>query len=92
MLDVVGRGEDIAIPYALSLNAFSESCSGRALKLVGASKNWLPILLLVVYQNWNFTYTTRQGSRVSCLTQTGFAAFGEGMQLISVLQPNNFPY
>ncbi len=28
-------------------------------------------------------YTTRQGSRVSCLAQTGFAAFGNGVQLIS---------
>ncbi len=29
------------------------------------------------------TYTTRQGSRVSCVAQTGFAAFGKGVQLIS---------
>ncbi len=28
-------------------------------------------------------YTTRQGSRINCLTQTGFAAFGKGVQLIS---------
>ncbi len=48
-----------------------------------ASKSWLPILLLVVYTDWNLTYTTRQGSQVSCLTQTGFAAFGKGVQLIS---------
>ncbi len=26
-------------------------------------------------------YTTRQGRRVSCLAQTGFAAFGKGVQL-----------
>ncbi len=38
---------------------------------------------LVVYTNWNLTYTTRQGRRVSCLAQTGFAAFGKGVQLIS---------
>ncbi len=33
--------------------------------------------------NLNLAYTTRQGSRVSCLVQTGFAAFGKGVQLIS---------
>ncbi len=27
--------------------------------------------------------TTKQGSRVSCLAQIGFAAFGKGVQLIS---------
>ncbi len=32
------------------------------------------------------TYTTRQGSGVSCLAQTGFAAFGKGVQLISGLR------
>ncbi len=31
----------------------------------------------------DLTYTTRQGSRVSCVAQTGFAAFGKGVQLIS---------
>ncbi len=36
-----------------------------------------------VYTNWNLTYTTRQGIRVSCLAQNGFAAFGKGVQLIS---------
>ncbi len=36
-----------------------------------------------VYTNWNLAYTTRQGSRVSCLAQTGFAAFVKGVQLIS---------
>ncbi len=39
------------------------------------------------YQNpkiGNLTYAIKQGSRVSCLAQTGFAAsFGEGVQLIS---------
>ncbi len=40
-------------------------------------------LLLVVYANWNLTYTTWQSSRVSCLAQTVFAAFGKGVQLIS---------
>ncbi len=34
-------------------------------------------------------YTTRQGSRVSCLAQTGFAAFGKGVQLISGLYTYN---
>ncbi len=28
-------------------------------------------------------YTTRQGSGVSCLAQTDFAAFGKGVHLIS---------
>ncbi len=36
-----------------------------------------------MYPNWNLTDTTRQGSRVSCLAQTGFAAFVKGVQLIS---------
>ncbi len=31
----------------------------------------------------DLTYTTRQGSRVSCVAQVGFAAFGKGVQLIS---------
>ncbi len=35
------------------------------------------------YTNWNLAYTARQGSRVSCLAQTGFAAFGKAVQLIS---------
>ncbi len=30
------------------------------------------------------TYTINQGGRVSCLAQTGFAAFGKGVQLINV--------
>ncbi len=29
------------------------------------------------------TFTTRQGSRVNCLAQIGFAAFDKGVQLIS---------
>ncbi len=29
------------------------------------------------------TYTTKQGNRVSCLAQTGFAAFVKLMQLVS---------
>ncbi len=31
------------------------------------------------FVNGNMAYTTRQGSRVSCLAQTGFAAFGKGV-------------
>ncbi len=31
------------------------------------------------------TYTTKQGSRVSCSAQTSFAAYDKGMQLISWL-------
>ncbi len=34
-------------------------------------------------QSLELTYTTRQGSRVSCVAQTGFAAFGKEVQLIS---------
>ncbi len=29
------------------------------------------------------TYTTKEGGRVGCLAQTGFAAFGKGVQLVS---------
>ncbi len=40
-------------------------------------------------------YTTKQGGRVSSLAQTGFAAFGKGVQLISGCPyaeiPNNIP-
>ncbi len=35
------------------------------------------------WESDNLTYTTRQGSRVSCVAQTGFAAFVKGVQLIS---------
>ncbi len=56
-----------------------------------ASAMWKPVL-----RNFNFfhqwytqieilTYTTRQCSRVSCLAQTGFAAFGKGVQHFSGL-------
>ncbi len=38
---------------------------------------------LVLYENLNLTYTTEEGSRVSCLAQAFSAAFGKGMQLIS---------
>ncbi len=45
----------------------------------------------------DLTYTTRQGSRVSCLDRTGFAAsFGIGVRLLisgshpPMLKPNNF--
>ncbi len=31
----------------------------------------------------NLTQNTKQGSRVSCLAQTGFAVFDKGIQLIS---------
>ncbi len=41
----------------------------------------------------NVTYTTRQGSRVSCLDQTGFVAFGKEVELFSgslpMLKSNN---
>ncbi len=47
-----------------------------------ASKVPLPVLL-VVYAIWNLIYTSKEGSHVSCLAQTGFAAFGKGVQLIS---------
>ncbi len=44
-----------------SLNAFSEPRPSRTLELVEASKSWLPILIVVVYKNWNLTYTTNFG-------------------------------
>ncbi len=37
----------------------------------------------VMYTNWTLTYTTKQGSRVGWVAQTGFAAFGKAVQLIS---------
>ncbi len=40
-------------------------------------------MLLKSIHKLDLTYTTRQGSRVSCVAQTGFAAFGKGVQLIS---------
>ncbi len=65
-----------------SLNVFSERRPCKTLELVEDSKSWLPILLVLVNRNWNLTYTTTQGSRVSWLAQTGFAAFSKGVQLI----------
>ncbi len=47
-----------------------------------SNKNWLPILLAVIYTNRNVTGTTKQDSRISWLAQIGFAAFGKGVQLI----------
>ncbi len=41
----------------------------------------------VMYTTWNWTYTTKQDSRGSCLAQAGFAAFGKEVQLV-----NGFPY
>ncbi len=35
------------------------------------------------YANLNLTYITRQGSRIICLSHTGFSIFGYGLQLIS---------
>ncbi len=45
--------------------------------------NWLPIWIIIVYPNWYLTFTTRQGSRVSCLAHTGFPAFGQRVQFVS---------
>ncbi len=43
---------------------------------IGISENeFYAQLFNLIYTNWNLAYTTRQGSRVSCLAQTGFAAF-----------------
>ncbi len=50
---------------------------------VEASKSRLPILLVETYTKCNLTYTAEQGNQVSWLAQTGFAAFGKGVQLIS---------
>ncbi len=62
-----------------SLNIFSEHSPGRTLKLVKASKSWRPIVLAVLYENWN----TKQYRRANCIFRAGFAAFGLGVQLIS---------
>ncbi len=66
ILDLGGRGEPIAYPWAL-IEYLLRSRQSWTWELVEASKSWLPILLLVVYTNWNLTHTTRQGSRVSWL-------------------------
>ncbi len=71
------------LPLGTHWMPFSDPRHSWTWELVEASNSWLPILLLVVYTNWNLTYTTRQGRRVSCLAQTCFAAFGKGVQLIS---------
>ncbi len=42
----------------------------------------LSISLVVICPNKNLTYTTKQDSRVSCVAQTGFAAFGKGVQFL----------
>ncbi len=52
-----------------------------------SQQSWRPILLVVVYINWNLTYTTEQDSRVSWLSHTGFAGYGKELQLVS-----GFPY
>ncbi len=49
---------------------------------------WVPIYLRKqlrgrAYTNWNLTHTTKQGSRVSLLVETVFAAFDKGVQQIS---------
>ncbi len=39
--------------------------------------------MFLIYPNKHLTFTTNQGSRVSWLAQTGFAAYGKLVQLIS---------
>ncbi len=60
----------------------------------GRSNGKFNLLELGLIECWNLTYTTRQGSRVRCLAQTGFSAFGKGGHSSSVgppmLKPNNF--
>ncbi len=75
-LDLGGRGEETAYPQTLT------ECLLRTSELVEASKRCLPILLAMEHDNWNLTYTIKQGSRVSCLDQIDFAVSGKGMQLI----------
>ncbi len=38
---------------------------------------------LLIHTNWNLKYTIKQGSQISWLAQTDFAAFGKGVQFIS---------
>ncbi len=38
------------------------------------------VFILSFFMRSNVTYTTKQDSRVSCLAQTGFAAFGKRVQ------------
>ncbi len=47
------------------------------------NRNYTGILGKFLHPNQNLKHTTKQGSRVSWLAQTGFAAFGKGVQLIS---------
>ncbi len=70
------------LPLGTHWMPFSDPRHNWTWELVEASKSWLSILLLAINTNRDLTYTTRQGSRVSCLAQTGFAAFGKGVQLI----------
>ncbi len=43
-----------------SLNSFSAPRPSRTLELLEGSKNWLPILLEVVYTNWNWARQSSQ--------------------------------
>ncbi len=67
------------------------SCSGFLLPVassrdgLGASKKVkITHFFQLIPTNRDLTYTTRQGTWVSCLALTGFAAFGKGVQLISM--------
>ncbi len=59
----------------VSLNAVAEPHPSMTLELVEASKSWLPNLLWVVYTDFTLTHAIKQGNWVTCLFQTGFAAF-----------------
>ncbi len=65
----------------LNLRHFSEPRPSRALKLVEASKYFLPILR-IVYATLSLMFAPKQGSWFRFLAQTGFPAFGKGVQLI----------
>ncbi len=69
-----------------SLSIFKRAASKPSLCRI---RGTVQMLLLIK------TFATKQGSRVTCLAQNSFAAFGKVTKLISgphLLKPNNFPY
>ncbi len=58
-----------------SLNGLSKPRPGRTLVLGKPSE---------VLSKFYLTRTTKEGNKINCLVQAGFAAFGKGVRLISV--------
>ncbi len=66
-----------------SLSAFFRSPSRLDVRTGGSQQKLTAHFAFNSIHKLNLAYTTRLGTRVSCLAQTGFAAFGKGVQLIS---------